>query len=128
MPIVPSGTAAWRSSLSTGSSTTAAESIRSASAIRLAAGASTPRGSGVPSSSRASSAARSASRRRSSASCARARAWPERVETTAAATRNTTSATQFSPSAIVNWPVGGMWKKLNAAAAAKPVASPSSRP
>ena len=37
--------------------------------------------------------------------------------------KNTTSATQFSPPAIVNRPVGGMWKKLNASALSSAVAS-----
>jgi hypothetical protein len=74
------------------------------------------------------SAARSASRRRRSASRARVVARSDRVEATTAATRNTSSATQFSASAIVNCPVGGMWKKLNAAAAATLVARPSHSP
>ena len=38
--------------------------------------------------------------------------------------KKTTSATQFSPSAIVKRPVGGMWKKLNASALASAVAAP----
>ena len=42
--------------------------------------------------------------------------------------RKTTSATQFSASAIVNRPVGGMWKKLNAAALTRLVATPSHAP
>ena len=74
------------------------------------------------------SAARSASRRRRSASRARDAARSDSVETTAAATRNTARATQFSASAIVKRPVGGMWKKLKQAAAATLVASPSQRP
>jgi hypothetical protein len=66
--------------------------------------------------------------RRCSASRARVVARSDRVEATTAATRNTSSATQFSASAIVNCPVGGMWKKLNAAAAATLVARPSHSP
>ena len=81
-----------------------------------------------PSSRRAISADRSASRLRRSASSARARAAPASELTTAAATRKTASATQFSPSAIVNSPVGGMWKKLNAAALSRAVKRPSQRP
>ena len=77
------------------------------------------------SSSRAISAARSASRRRSSASAARARASSEIELARIAAMRKTTSATQFSESAIVNRPVGGMWKKLKASALATAVATPS---
>ena len=57
-----------------------------------------------------------------------ARAASASVLATTAATRNTTSATQFSPSAIVNWPVGGMWKKLNAAALRTAVPSPIQTP
>ena len=59
---------------------------------------------------------------------ARARPASDSVDATTAATRNTTSATQFSASAIVNRPVGGMWKKLNASAAATLVARPSHSP
>ena len=42
--------------------------------------------------------------------------------------RKTTSATQFSPSRIVNRPVGGMWKKLKASALARAVATPRAQP
>ena len=45
-----------------------------------------------------------------------------------AAIRKTASATQFSPSAIVNLPVGGMWKKFQAAAPMIAVSSPITRP
>ena len=79
-------------------------------------------------STRASSADRSASLRRRSASSARLRAAPARLLVTVAATRKVTSATQFSPSAIVNRPVGGMWKKLKASALTTEVASPIHRP
>ena len=46
----------------------------------------------------------------------------------AAATTKIASATQCSPSAIVNSPVGGIWKKLNAAALSNAVSSPSHNP
>ena len=42
--------------------------------------------------------------------------------------RNTTSATQFSLSAIVKRPVGGRWKKLKASADPTAVATPSHAP
>ena len=47
---------------------------------------------------------------------------------TSAATKKTASATQFSPSAIVKRPVGGMWKKLNASAPPTAVTIPSHAP
>jgi hypothetical protein len=50
------------------------------------------------------------------------------VLVTSAATMKTASATQFSPSAIVNSPVGGMWKKFQAAALRSAVSSPSQSP
>jgi hypothetical protein len=56
------------------------------------------------------------------------RARSERLEATTAATRNATSATQFSASAIVKRPLGGRWKKLKASAAATLVSSPSRSP
>ena len=46
----------------------------------------------------------------------------------AAARKKTASATQFSPSAIVKRPVGGMWKKLKASALTTAVASASHAP
>ena len=42
--------------------------------------------------------------------------------------KKATRATQFSSSAIVNWPVGGIWKKLKASALARQVANPSRNP
>ena len=45
-----------------------------------------------------------------------------------AATMKTASATQFSPSAIANSPVGGRWKKFHAAALSTAVSSPSQSP
>ena len=45
-----------------------------------------------------------------------------------ATARNTPSATQFWPIAIVNRPVGGMWKKLNASALATDVTAPRTLP
>ncbi len=125
---VASGIAAERSSSPTASSTSRHEARPNACAIRCAAGASAPERSGAPSRTRASSAARSASRPRCSASCARCRAASARLEAAAATTRNTTSATQFSASAIVRRPVGGMWKKLNATALTRLVAMPSGAP
>ena len=58
----------------------------------------------------------SASRRRTSASSARDRARPASELAIAAATKKTTSASQFSPSAIVSRPVGGMWNQLKQSA------------
>ena len=51
-----------------------------------------------------------------------------RPDAPAATTRKITSAIQFSPSAIVKRPVGGMWKKLKASALARLVAIPSHTP
>ena len=115
MPCSPSGIAACRSSPSTRSSTTAAESTSSASAIRLAAPAPAPRAAPA----RRAAAARARRRGRPRAAAARPRgracaASSDSVDATTAATRKTSSATQFSASAIVNRPVGGMWKKLKA--------------
>ena len=58
---------------------------------------------------------------------AAARGAGERLVTTAA-TRKTTSATQFSPVGDREPPVGGMWKKLNARALSTAVARPIHRP
>ena len=86
------------------------------------------RGSSPRSSSRAISAARSASRRRWSASRgACARALGERRWRPARRRGRRASATQFSLSAIVKRPVGGMWKKLNASALAERRGTPSQR-
>ena len=63
-------------------------------------------------------------------SASRARAWTlsaSRLATTAA-TRKTPSATQFPSLATVKRPVGGRWKKLNAAALATAVATPNHIP
>ena len=87
-----------------------------------------PRRRAPPSRVRARSAERSASRRRCSASLARERASSATALATTAATRKIASATQFWPSAIVKRPVGGRWKKLNAAALAMLVADPSRSP
>ena len=48
--------------------------------------------------------------------------------TAAATIVNAPSATQLRLSAIVNRPVGGRWKKLNAAALSSDVTMPSARP
>ena len=77
---------------------------------------------------RAISAARSASRRRSSVSRARARVTSATELASPAATRNAISATQLLELRIVNWPTGGRWKKLNAAALHTAVAKPSHAP
>ena len=59
----------------------------------------------------------------------RARGRPRRpLDASTAATRKTTSATQFSASSIVKRPVGGMWKKLNASALTTLVPTPSAAP
>ncbi len=71
-----------------------------------------------PSRTRAVAAARSASRRRCSASAACPRARSPRPDAMTAATRKTPRPTQSVDSAIAKRPVGGMWKKLNAAALA----------
>ena len=45
-----------------------------------------------------------------------------------AVTKKAASATQFRESAIVNCPIGGRWKKLNAAALASAVSKPRRSP
>ena len=99
-------------------STIAAESTSSASASRFAAvAAARRRGSGAPSSTRASSAARSASRRRSLGLARPARGQLGRARWRRPRRRGRRRARPSSrASAIVNRPVGGMWKKLNASA------------
>ncbi len=106
----------------------AAEGSSRAVQIRSAATGSAASRLGPPSSVRASSAIRSASRRRASASCARLRASSASVLAIAAVTKNAASATQLRESAMVNRPVGGMWKKLKAAALTSAVNSPQRRP
>ncbi len=98
-----------------GTGSIAAELSPSASATRRAA---LPRAACVSSpssSSWASAAARSASARRRSASSARERASSASALANNATIMNAARATQLRPSTIVNLPVGGMWKKLNAA-------------
>ncbi len=128
LPSTISGNARLRGSLSTHDSSTDTDESPYASAIRLPTAGSDSSMLPPPSRSRAISAVRSASCRPRSASSPRLRAAWERLLTTNAATTNTPSATQFSPLAIVNWPVGGMWKKLNAAALSTAVATPSHMP
>ena len=128
LPPTISGSARRRSSLSAQLSSIDTEGRSKARAIRWLAARSESSTLCPPSSSRASSADRSASWLRRSASSARARAAPASVLVTTAATRNTTSPSQFSLSAIVKRPVGGMWKKLNASALSTAVASPIQRP
>ena len=84
--------------------------------------------SAPPSRSRAISAVRSASRRRVSASSARARAESANALIATAAMKNTASANQCSPSRMVKPPVGGMWKKFQAAALISAVSRPSQSP
>jgi len=50
------------------------------------------------------------------------------VLATTATIVNAASATQLRPSTIVNRPVGGMWKKLKAAALSRDVSSPRAIP
>src|ERR687887_121262 len=69
-----------------------------------------------------------ASLRRRSASSARSLAAWASVLVTTAATRKTPSAIQLPPSAMLNAPVGSIWKKLNAAAARTLVTSPGHSP
>ena len=73
-------------------------------------------------------AARSASSRRRSASAVRVRARSATADATDAATRKTPSATQCAESSIISRPVGGMWKKLNAAALSRLVSRPIASP
>ncbi len=71
---------------------------------------------------------RSASARRASASRVRAFAAPASVLVTTAATRKTASASQFSPSATVKRPVGGMWNQFQASALPTAVSKPRPSP
>ena len=100
----------------------------SASATRRAALAKAACVSSPSSSSWARAAARSASARRRSASSARERASSARALANSATIMNAARATQLRPSTIVNSPVGGMWKKLNAAALSSDVSSPRAMP
>ena len=127
-PSTISGSARRRSSESAQASSIPTEARPKADATRWPALRSDASSSVPPSSRRAISAVRSASWRRVSASSARARAAPASPLITIAATKKTASATQFSPSAIVKRPVGGMWKKLKAAALRTAVSNPAHRP
>ena len=127
-PSTISGTARRRGSLSTQVSSTDTDGRPYASAMRCATVRSDSSMLPPPSSRRAISAVRSASLRPRSASSALAVAVPDSVLTTRATTTNTASATQFSPSAMVNCPVGGMWKKLNASALRTAVSTPNQSP
>ena len=109
-----SGKATVRSSPSTASISIAAECSSSACASRAAAVGRLSARLLPRSSSRAISAARSASRRRSCASRVRARATSATELAIRATTKKAIRATQLRESLIVNSPVGGRWKKLNA--------------
>ena len=128
LPSTISGSARRRWSLSTQPSSMATEGRSNVLAMRWLADRSDSSTLDPLSSTRASSADRSASFRRRSASSARLRAAPARLLVTVAATRKVTSATQLRSSAIVNRPVGGMWKKLKASALITAVPSPIHRP
>ena len=127
-PSTISGSARRRSSESAQTSSTLTDARPNVDAIRWPAVRSDSSSSAPPSRMRAISAVRSASARRVSASSARARAAPASPLITAAATRKTPNANQFSPSAMVKPPVGGMWKKLNASALSSAVSRPNQRP
>ena len=114
----------------TAPSSIAADASPSASATRRAALPQRVAGCRSPaSSSRASAAARSASRAPPlGLERARAGQLGHRARRPAATITNAASATQLRLSAIVNWPAGGRWKKLNAAALSSEVEQPSASP
>jgi len=129
VPSLSRSASAWRrSSASAWPRTIDADGSSRPSDTRLAVAASASFVPDPARSSRANAAARSASLRRLSASCARLRAMSAIVLTTIATIMNAASATQLRLSAIVKRPVGGMWKKLKAAALSREVAMPRASP